>query len=132
MHGMPLKTEVKLIALIDGVFEETEPRHGGQVHYNMGKTAIVETPGETIIMLTPLRIVPFSLQQLLHCGIRPEDFEVIVAKGVQAPIAAYAPVCPSLIRVNTRGITTADMQQLVYKKRRVPLFPFEAIETTPA
>jgi microcystin degradation protein MlrC len=44
---------------------------------------------------------------------------------VHAPVAAYSPVCPTLIRVNTPGITTADMDQLEYQNRRKPLFPFE-------
>ncbi|NND33272.1 MAG: M81 family metallopeptidase [Saprospiraceae bacterium] len=129
-HGTPLTSEVKLRAIISGGFMEREPRHGGQVHFDMGRTAIVETPNDTTIMVTTLRTVPFSLQQLLHCNIKPQEYDVIVAKGVQAPIAAYAPVCPSIIRVNTQGVTTADVRQLTYRKRRRPLFPFEALNTT--
>jgi microcystin degradation protein MlrC len=49
----------------------------------------------------------------------------LVAKGVHAPTAAYAPVCPTLLRVNTPGVTTADMQRLDFQNRRHPLFPFE-------
>ena len=129
MHGFPFSAEVQLRSIVNGTFKETEPRHGGQVHFDMGKSAIVQTANSTTIMLTTLRIVPFSLQQLLQFGIQPESFDAIVAKGVQAPIAAYAPVCPSLIRVNTKGVTTADMKQLQYQKRRRPLFPFEPIES---
>jgi microcystin degradation protein MlrC len=126
-HGKPFTSMVKLVSIVDGKYTESEARHGGQVRFDMGMTAIVETPNGTTIMITSLRTVPFSLQQLLHFDIRPETFDVIVAKGVQAPIAAYAPVCPSLIRVNTPGVTTADMNQLHYKKRKKPLFPFEEI-----
>jgi microcystin degradation protein MlrC len=117
----------KLKTLVDGRFEEKEPRHGGQVSFNMGKTAIVETTKGNTIMLTSLRIVPFSLQQLLAFGLDPKDFEVIVAKGVHAPLAAYMPVCKDLIRVNTPGITRADIQTLQYTNRRKPLYPFESI-----
>ena len=118
---------VKLISIVDGKFTENEARHGGQVRFDMGETAIVETPNGTTIMITSLRTVPFSLQQLLHYDLKPSTFDVIVAKGVQAPIAAYGPVCPSMIRVNTPGVTTADMKQLSYKKRKKPLFPFEEL-----
>jgi microcystin degradation protein MlrC len=63
---------------------------------------------------------------MLTCGLRPHDFDVIVIKGVHAPVGAYAAVCPTLIRVNTPGVTCADMDVLPYKNRRRPLFPFEA------
>ncbi|MCB0687108.1 MAG: M81 family metallopeptidase [Saprospiraceae bacterium] len=125
LHGKPLQTIVTLDKIVNGQFSESQPRHGGQVHFNMGPTAIVTTAAGNTIMLTSLRTVPFSLQQLLHFGLDPASFEVIVAKGVQAPIAAYGPVCPSIVRINTEGVTTADMRKLNFMKRRKPLFPFE-------
>ena len=76
-------------------------------------------------MMTSKRMPPFSLRQLTTFGIDPAKFQVLVAKGVHAPVAAYAPVCKHLIRVNTPGVTTADMTQLEYHHRRRPMFPFE-------
>jgi microcystin degradation protein MlrC len=72
-------------------------------------------------------MVPFSLGQLTSCGIDPKQFDVIVAKGVHAPVAAYEEVCPTMIRANTPGVTTADMTRLPFHQRRRPLFPFEAM-----
>lgn len=127
LHGPCLNLNVILVKIIEGKFHEKEARHGGQVHFDMGLSAIVESISAGTIMLTSRRIAPFSLQQLLHCGLQPQQFDVIVAKGVQAPIAAYEKACPSLIRVNTPGVTTADMTSLRYNNRRKPLYPFEAI-----
>jgi len=127
LHGKPFQSKVTLLKMVEGRFTESQPRHGGQVNFDMGPTAIVKTNNDTTIMLTTLRTVPFSLQQMLHFDILPEDFDVIVAKGVQAPIAAYASVCPTIIRVNTAGVTTADMLKFEYKNRRSPLYPFEDI-----
>jgi microcystin degradation protein MlrC len=62
---------------------------------------------------------------LLSCGIDPNQFQVIVAKGVNAPLAAYREVCPNFIRVNTPGSTSADMTTFDYLNRRRPLFPLE-------
>jgi microcystin degradation protein MlrC len=64
---------------------------------------------------------------LLSCGIEPTQYQVLVAKGVNAPIAAYQPVCRHILRVNTPGVTTADMTQLPFHHRRRPMFPFEEI-----
>ena len=52
---------------------------------------------------------------------------MIVAKGVNAPIAAYAPVCKTFIQVDTPGVTTAAMARLPFHHRRRPLFPFEPL-----
>jgi microcystin degradation protein MlrC len=125
LHGPPLPAEVTLVSLHDGRFHEPSPRHGGRSDYDMGQTAIVETAHGMTLQLTSLRIPPFSLGQLTSCGLDPGAFDVLVAKGVVAPMAAYAPVSAQFIRVNTPGSTTADMQTLPYRQRRRPLFPFE-------
>ena len=66
-----------------------------------------------------------QLKQLISCGIDPELFRMIVAKGVQTPVAAYAAVCDRFIRVNTPGVTTVDLGRLDLVHRRRPMFPFE-------
>jgi len=76
-------------------------------------------------MLTSRRTPPFSLRQLTAHGLIPQDFHLLVAKGVNAPVAAYKEVCKHFIRVNTPGCTTADIERLPYQRRRKPMFPFE-------
>ena len=125
--GTPIATKAKVLGLFDGKFTESEARHGGRTEYSMGRTAVVQLPGGQTVMLTTDRIAPFSLGQLTSCGLDPKSFKAIVAKGVHAPVAAYRSVCPTMIRVNTPGITTADLTQLDYHRRRKPLFPLEAI-----
>lgn len=121
----PYNCEVTLAGMYSGKFSEKEPRHGGQVHYDMGDTLILSTPKGNIILLHSKRVPPFSLQQLLSCNINPGEFDIIVAKGVNAPIAAYSPVCPSIVFINSPGSTQADMTGFKYLHRRKPLFPFE-------
>ena len=58
-------------------------------------------------------------------GIDISDYRVIVAKGVHAPVTAYQEICKRFVRVNTPGVTTADMTALTYLRRRRPLYPFE-------
>ncbi len=127
LHGEPFTAEFTVQSISDGRFEEPEPRHGGMRHFDQGRTAIVTTDTGLTIMLTSRRMVPFSLHQLTDFGVDPAAFKAIVAKGVNAPIAAYAPVCPKLIRVNTPGATTADVTSLEYHHRRRPMFPFEDV-----
>jgi len=126
LHGKPLCTTVSIISLHDGRFSEPLARHGGKTEYDMGRTAVVKTTAGLTVQLTSRRTPPFSLHQLLSCGIAPEQFQVLVAKGVNAPIGAYGPVCRHILRVNTPGVTTADMTLLPYRHRRRPMFPFES------
>ena len=124
-HGAPFVGTVRVRGLYDGRFEEPEVRHGGFKTFDQGLTAVVETDSGITVMLTTKRMVPFSLAQLTTFGIDPARYRVLVAKGVHAPVAAYAPVCRHLIRVNTPGVTTADLSQLEYHHRRRPMYPFE-------
>lgn len=114
-----------VVGLFDGIFEETEARHGGLKRYDQGPTAVVEGDTGLALMLTSRRTAPFSLRQLTAFGVDPARYRVLVVKGVHAPVAAYAPVCRSLIRVNTPGITSADLSHFTYEHRRRPLYPFE-------
>ena len=127
LHGEALRTTARVRSLHSGRFSEDKARHGGRRHYDMGPTAVVGLDLGPTVMLVSRRIAPFSLEQLTSCGVNPADFQAIIAKGVHAPVAAYAPVCPTLLRVNTPGATTADIAQLSYVNRRRPLFPFETI-----
>ena len=128
MHGSPLDAEVLIRSLHDGSFREPLVRHGGRTEFEMGLTAIVETDSGLTVALTSQRVVPVSLRMMTSCGLDPTEYQVIIAKGVHAPVAAYEPVCDELIRVDTIGSTAADMRGFDYEFRRHPMFPFEEIE----
>lgn len=125
LHGEPFLAEVTVESLHGGRFTESDVRHGGRTGYDMGPTAVVMTDLGTAIILTTIRVPPFSLCQVTSCGIKPEEFQYIVAKGVNAPIAAYRDVCARFVRVDTPGVTSANMLRLEFEFRRKPLFPFE-------
>jgi microcystin degradation protein MlrC len=124
LHGPPLDATFRVQWIGDGRFSEPEARHGGMRDFDQGRTAIVTT-GPLTIMLTSRRMVPFSLHQLTDLGLDPASFRFLVAKGVNAPLAAYAPVCNGIVRIDTPGVTSCDVNRLAYEHRRRPMFPFE-------
>ena len=124
-HGPPLEAAFTVVGLYEGKFSEDQPRHGGYKDFDQGRTAVVRTDQGLSVMLTLRRMAPFSLQQLYSCQLDPATFKVLVAKGVHVPVAAYRQVCRHMIRVNTPGVTAADLGGFEYHHRRRPMFPFE-------
>jgi microcystin degradation protein MlrC len=127
LHGPPLELDVMVRSHHDGRFTEPEVRHGGTTEYDMGRTVVVDSEVGLTLQLTSRRCMPFSLNQLLSCEIDPADFQILVAKGVHAPVAAYEPVCTELIRVTTPGATTPDTSKLRFERVRRPLYPLDEL-----
>lgn len=117
--------EGRVVTLFDGIFTETQVRHGGWSHFDQGISAVVETPEGNTILYTSRRMAPMSLQQLLRAGIQPERQNILIVKGVIAPQAAYAPVAAEIILVDTPGPTANDPRSFSYQHRRRPLYPIE-------
>ncbi len=109
----------------DGLYTETEVRHGGWSAYDQGITAVVETADQHTVVFTSLRMAPMSLEQILSLGIRPERKRILIAKGVVAPRAAYEPVAGSIVLVDTPGVTCGNPARFDYRHRRRPLYPLE-------
>ncbi len=130
LHGPPLETDVVVLRFSEGKFRENGVVHGGRTEYDMGPVVTVRTDSGITINLTRRRVPPVSIGVMTSCGLDPKAFQVIVAKGVQSPVPALQPYCTKLLRVNTPGITSADLSQFIYRYRRKPLFPFEEIPAT--
>ncbi len=124
-ESQSIEAEWRVRGVGDGRFTETRPRHGGATSFDQGPTAVLEHDDGLTVMVTSRRMAPFSLEQIRHGGLDPASFRLLVAKGVHAPVAAYREVCREFIRVNTPGVTTADLSRLEYRHRRRPLHPFE-------
>ena len=83
------------------------------------------------ILLTSIRAGNTAREQMYSMGIRPEEYRVVVAKGVSSPRPAYQPIAAEIILANSPGVTTADLSTFTYKRRRVPLYPFEEVDYRP-
>lgn len=129
LHGPPLEGTFRVVAIADGKYAESQVRHGGFTQFDQGRTAVLTNDRGLTVMVTSKRTPPFSLKQLTAFGLDPKQFHILVAKGVNAPLAAYREVCKTILRANTRGVTVADMTQLPFHHRRKPMFPFEADTT---
>jgi len=125
LHGEPVVVTGRVRLIAEGRYEETRPTHGGFRFYDDGVRAVLETTEGQTFVLTSHRAGNTSIEQLYSLGIRPETYQVVVAKGVQSPRPAYAPIAAEIILVNTPGAAAADLGTFTYHQRRRPLYPFE-------
>lgn len=125
MHGEPVRIIGTVVSVDDGPYEETRPTHGGGRFYDDGLRARFDTADGMTILLTSVRSGNTAREQMYSIGIRPEDYRVVVAKGVSSPRPAYQPIAAEIILANSPGVTSADLDTFTYERRRVPLYPFE-------
>ncbi|MBS1828125.1 MAG: M81 family metallopeptidase [Acidobacteria bacterium] len=127
LHGDSVRVRGRVRGLHDGQFIEPAVRHGGGRYWDMGISAVIQVEGSTIdspnyIILTPKRVIPFSIGQLTSLGILPERMKILVAKGTVAPRAAYEPVTAKIITVDSGGVTGMNPARFPYKHIRPNLF----------
>ncbi len=126
-HGEPVQIEGRVKCLHDGTFVETEIRHGGWRYQDQGTTAVIEVEGSTrdllnLLVLTSLRLPPFSLHQLTSCGVYPERQKILVVKAAIAYRAAYGPIAKRIIEVDTGGLTSVNPKRFDYRNVRRPMY----------
>jgi microcystin degradation protein MlrC len=124
-HGQPVVVSGCVRTISDGRFEDPRPTHGGFRFFDGGPTIRLDTTDGHTLVLTSKRVGNTSIQQMYSLGIRPEEYRVVIAKGVISPRPAYAPIASEIILVDTPGVTTADLTRFEYHRRRKPLYPFE-------
>lgn len=124
-HGEPVTVSGRVRVLHDGTYVEPEVRHGGKRVNHMGLSALVETTGRNLLVLTSLRHPPFSLGQLTCLGIRPERQRILVVKAAIAYKAAYLPIAGTVIAVDTPGLTAVNPARFTYKRIGRPMYPLD-------
>ena len=125
LHGPSVSVSGHVRLISDGRFEEREPIHGGFRYFNNGTSVVLHTDDGHTLLLVSSRYLNTSRQQFYSVGIRPEDYRIVVGKGVVSPRPAYQPIAAEMLLVNTPGASSADLATFNYVRRRQPLYPFE-------
>ena len=125
MHGEPVLITGTVVNIDDGPYEETRPTHGWFKFYDDGQRVRFNTVDGMTILLTTNRSGNTAREQMYSMGINPEDYRIVVAKGVSSPRPAYQPIAAEIIIVNSPGVTSADLDTFTFNRRRIPLYPFE-------
>jgi microcystin degradation protein MlrC len=105
-HGSPVDLRARVIRLGDGRYRTRGTWMTGR-EFEMGRTAVVEANGVTLV-LTERAVPPFHSEQLESVGIDPRETAIIVAKGAVAWRSAYGVIAEEVIEVDTPGICPLD------------------------
>jgi len=125
MHGEPCRISGRVRTLHDGMYEETERRHGGGRRFDQGRTAVIDVDGKGLLILNSIRSSPNSIHQITSVGIQPLQHKILVAKGAVAPRAAYEPFCSKLIEVASGGATDILRNKDQYEFARSNLYEWQ-------
>lgn len=125
LHGEPVQLTGRVTRMSDGRFEDTGTVHAGWRFFDAGPTVVIESEEGPTVALVTSRVGNMSREQFYSLGYRPDDFDIVVAKGVVSPRPAYQPIASEMITVNTPGATSADMSTFEYKRVRESLYPLD-------
>lgn len=127
--GRPtLQLEGTVGLVTDGQFEDLNPTHGGFRFFDTGPTCVLHLDNDDVVLLTSKLVLPISIQQFVASGIDPASRRMIVAKGVVSPQPVFAGIAGAMVLVDTPGVTTSNLEQLPYRNRRRPMFPFDTVD----
>ena len=132
-HGTTQSISGTVGTLNDGAYEEFERRHGGGRRHAQGLTAVVRVPcpnGNGLLVLNSERQSPNSIHQITSVGIVPQQQKILAAKGAIAPRAAYEPVSPHLIEVDSGGACWIGRGPEAYQRARQNLYEWTVTSTT--
>ena len=125
LHGQPISLTGRVTRISDGRFEDSGTVHAGWRFFDGGTTVVIETKEGPTVALVTTRVGNMSREQFYSLGYRPEDFDIVVAKGVVSPRPAYQPIASEMVTVNTPGATSADMSSFEFKRVRKSVYPLD-------
>jgi microcystin degradation protein MlrC len=83
------------------------------------------------VLITTRAETPIDLNVFRVHGIDPTRLRVIALKGKGHFRAAFEPIVDTVVLVEGPGITGADLSRLPFAHVRRPIWPLDAVESTP-
>ncbi len=111
--GGPIEVEAYVKMITDGKFVNKGRMQHGTLN-NMGKTAVIEVGGNTVLV-TSLPKQALDTEMLRSHGITPEDQKIIVVKSSIHYRADYGPVSKDMIALDLPGFAVPVPEGYEYK-----------------
>lgn len=120
-----LVKDAKVVSIHEGVFYSFGPQDKGFERY-IGKTVVLKA-GKIWINVSSSGKFEGDLNFYRSFGIDPESCDLVSVKACTSFRAGYEPISYEICNTDTPGSAGGVLTELPFKKRPVPMYPFEEI-----
>jgi microcystin degradation protein MlrC len=125
MHGAPIEMPAYVKCLTDGQFIQQSPMgHGARI--NLGKMARLVMNGVDVLVYSRGKTQTLDPEVFLLHGIDVMRYKIVALKSSNHFRAGFEPIAREIIRADTPGLVSADLDTYPYRRRPRPVAPFEA------
>ncbi|MCY3578464.1 MAG: M81 family metallopeptidase [bacterium] len=123
-YNQATRLEAEVLAVPEGTFAYTGSLAMGKTG-DLG-TAVLLAAGEMRVVVHSQTVMVIDPAPYVAAGLDPAQAEVLQAKSHVSYREGFAPITTRSVVANTGGPTAADLTLLEYRRRPVPMFPFES------
>ena len=124
--GGPLVCLATVENLTDGCFCNQGPMNHG-LSVNFGNTALLRIGGVQVIVCSN-HAQPYDMGIFTHCGINPEEKDILVVKSAVHFRAHYITIAQQIFDVATPALGCMQPQMLPLTHCRRPIYPLDNLE----
>jgi microcystin degradation protein MlrC len=112
-YGVPVAVRAEIIRLTEGTFKNSGPMQRG-VEAQMGRSVLLRV-GRIEIVVTSKRLPVNDLGYFELLGVDPRQVKYLCVKAKNHFRAAFAPLCASIVEVDTPGPAGIDLARMPYR-----------------
>ena len=121
----PVRVIAKVKSLHDGFFYANGPMSKDS-KYSSGRTAVLEV-GKLLIRVSETGLGSNDVNFYRSFGVSLQRFALVSVKACTSFRASYSPFVSEIYNTATAGAACPVLEQLDFKRRKHPLYPFEEI-----
>ena len=125
LHGAPIETDAYVKSLTDGKFPLTNPMGAGRI-VDLGPTAQLVV-GNVDVIIGSRRTQTLDPGPFLLHGIDVTTYRIVAFKSQQHFRGGFTGIAGTIIRCDTPGLTTVNLEHLPYKRIPRPIWPLDPL-----
>jgi microcystin degradation protein MlrC len=126
LHGTPIEASAYVKSLTDGRFVYSTPMGAG-AQVDLGPMARLVI-GNADVLVSSVRTQTLDAEVFLLHGIDIRRYDIVAIKSQQHFRAGFEPLAGTIIRADTPGSTSSNLNTMPFKRLRRPIWPFDDIE----
>jgi microcystin degradation protein MlrC len=123
LHGTPIEVSAYVKCLTDGQFVYSTPMGAGR-KVNLGKMARLVI-GNVDVLVSSVRTQTLDTEVFILHGIDIDRYAIVGIKSQQHFRAGFEHLAGTIIRADTPGSTSSNLNTMPFKRLRRPVWPFD-------